>query len=35
MYQAGLRNYSDAIGVHPSGYGNPPDVRVQDARAGT
>lgn len=35
MYQAGLRNVSDAIGVHPSGYGNPPDVRVQDAWAGT
>lgn len=35
MYQAGLRNYSDAIGVHPSGYGNPPDTRVQDAQAGT
>ncbi len=35
MYQAGLRNYSDAIGVHPSGYGNPPDARVQDFQAGT
>ena len=35
MYQAGLKNVSDAIGVHPSGYGNPPDVRVQDAQAGT
>ncbi len=35
MYQAGLRNYADAIGVHPSGYGNPPDARVQDAQAGT
>ncbi len=34
MYQNGLRNVSDAIGVHPSGYGNPPDVRVQDAQAG-
>ena len=34
MYQAGLRNYADAIGVHPSGYGNPPDARVQDAQAG-
>lgn len=34
MYQAGLRSYADAIGVHPSGYGNPPDVRVQDAQAG-
>lgn len=35
MYQAGLRNYADAIGIHPSGYGNPPDVRVQDSQAGT
>jgi SH3-like domain-containing protein len=35
MYQAGLKNYADAIGVHPSGYGNPPDARVQDAQAGT
>jgi hypothetical protein len=35
MYQNGLRNYADAIGIHPSGYGNPPDARVQDAQAGT
>ncbi|HSN76087.1 MAG TPA: SH3 domain-containing protein, partial [Anaerolineae bacterium] len=35
MYQAGLKSYADAIGVHPSGYGNPPDARVQDAQAGT
>jgi hypothetical protein len=35
MYQAGLKRYSDAVGVHPSGYGNPPDVRVQDFQAGT
>jgi len=34
MYQAGLKNYCDAVGVHPSGYGNPPDVRVQDLQAG-
>ncbi len=34
MYRAGLRNYSDAIGVHPSGFGNPPDVRFQDWQAG-
>jgi uncharacterized protein YraI len=34
MYRAGLKRYSDAIGVHPSGYGNPPDVRVQDFQAG-
>ncbi len=25
MYQAGVRNYCDAIGAHPSGYNNPPD----------
>ena len=35
MYQNGLRGYSDAIGIHPSGYGNPPDARVQDFQAGT
>jgi uncharacterized protein YraI len=34
MYQSGLKRYSDAIGVHPSGYGNPPDARVQDFQAG-
>ncbi len=28
MYQAGLKNYSDAIGVHPSGFCNPPEARV-------
>ncbi len=27
MYQAGLKNYCDAVGVHPSGYNNPPDAR--------
>lgn len=35
MYQLGLKNVSDGIGVHPSGYGNPPDARVQDFQAGT
>jgi hypothetical protein len=34
MYRAGLKRYSDAIGAHPSGYGNPPDARVQDFQAG-
>jgi hypothetical protein len=34
MYQNGLARYSDAIGVHPSGFGNPPDVTVQDFQAG-
>jgi spore germination protein YaaH len=27
MYQNGLKNYSDAIGAHPSGYNNPPDAK--------
>lgn len=26
MYQAGLSRYCDAVGAHPSGYNNPPDV---------
>jgi hypothetical protein len=26
MYNAGLRYYCDAVGAHPSGYANPPDV---------
>ena len=26
MYQAGLKNYCDAIGAHPSGYNMPPDA---------
>ena len=26
MYQAGLRNYADAIGAHPSGFNVAPDV---------
>jgi hypothetical protein len=25
MYEAGLPNYCDAVGVHPSGFNNPPD----------
>jgi len=25
-YQAGLKNYCDAVGVHPSGFDNPPDA---------
>lgn len=28
MYQAGLRNYCDAIGAHAPGYNNPPDAQV-------
>ncbi len=27
MYQAGVQNYADAIGIHPYGWGNPPDSR--------
>jgi hypothetical protein len=27
MYQAGLKNYCDAVGAHPSGYNNPPDAK--------
>jgi len=34
MYQNGLAGYADAIGAHPSGFGNPPDVTVQDFQAG-
>ena len=26
LYTAGFKNYCDAIGVHPYGYANPPDV---------
>jgi hypothetical protein len=25
MYQAGLSNHCDAVGIHPSGFNNPPD----------
>ena len=34
MYRAGLKGVSDAVGVHPSGFGNPPDARFQDWQAG-
>lgn len=34
MYNNGLARYSDGIGIHPSGYGNPPNVTVQDWQAG-
>ncbi|MCE7988233.1 MAG: hypothetical protein DYG89_44305 [Caldilinea sp. CFX5] len=34
MYNHGLARYSDGIGIHPSGYGNPPHVTVQDWQAG-
>ncbi len=29
MYQAGLKNYCDGVGAHPSGYNIPPDVDWQ------
>lgn len=28
MYKAGLKNWCDAVGVHPSGYNNAPDTRA-------
>ncbi len=31
MYQNGLKNYSDAIGAHPSGYNVPPNLTWQQA----
>ena len=34
MYRAGLKGVCDAVGVHPSGFGNPPDARFQDWQAG-
>ncbi|MCB0128701.1 MAG: hypothetical protein KDE58_40830, partial [Caldilineaceae bacterium] len=34
MYNNGLAQYSDAVGVHPSGYGQPPNVTFQDWQAG-
>jgi hypothetical protein len=33
MYQAGLSSYCDAVGVHPSGFGNPPDATSESCRA--
>ncbi len=35
MYNNGLAGASDAIGVHPSGYGQPPNVTIQDWQAGS
>ncbi len=34
MYNHGLARHSDGIGIHPSGYGNPPGVTFQDWQAG-
>lgn len=35
MYQNGLKQYSDGIGIHPSGFANPPTVTFEDWTAGT
>jgi uncharacterized protein YraI len=35
MYQNGLAAYSDGVGIHPSGFANPPGVRFSDWQAGT
>ncbi len=34
MYQHGLKQYSDGIGIHPSGFANPPSVTFQDWESG-
>ncbi|MFZ5917187.1 MAG: cellulase family glycosylhydrolase [Chloroflexota bacterium] len=34
MYNAGLRYYCDAVGVHPSGFANPPDSKLGEGPAG-
>jgi len=34
MYQNGLKQYSDGIGIHPSGFANPPSVRFEDWQSG-
>lgn len=34
MYQNGLARYSDGVGIHPSGFANPPTVRFQDWQSG-
>jgi len=31
MYEAGLSRYCDAVGIHPSGFNNPPDWRYPPA----
>lgn len=35
MYANGLAHYSDGVGVHPSGFGNPPEATVQDWQNGS
>lgn len=34
MYQNGLKQYSDGIGIHPSGFANPPSVTFDDWASG-
>jgi uncharacterized protein YraI len=34
MYQHGLKSYSDGIGIHPSGFANPPSVTFEDWQSG-
>ncbi len=34
MYENGLARYSDAVGIHPSGFANPPSVRMRDWESG-
>lgn len=34
MYNAGLKYYCNAVGVHPSGYANPPDSKFGEGPAG-
>jgi hypothetical protein len=34
MYQNGLAAYSDGVGIHPSGFANPPSVRFRDWESG-
>ena len=34
MYNNGLARYSDGVGVHPSGFGIPPTVTIQDYQQG-
>lgn len=34
MYQSGLKQYSDGIGIHPSGFANPPSVVFEDWASG-
>ena len=34
MYQNGLKQYSDGVGIHPSGFANPPSVRFADWESG-